>query len=82
MASFAPLSPDSFTPKQDIITLTPIVLNKFGSVLLSELYGESLPGPRPKSTPHDDLVLLREVPSFKAHVAPNGTTKEQCKTES
>eukprot|EP00171_Calliarthron_tuberculosum_P001767 IDg1767t1 len=32
---------------------------------------------RPKFTPADDLVIIREVAAAKAHVAPNGQTKER-----
>jgi len=34
-------------------------------------------GRRPKFTASDDLVLLREVSAARAHVAPNGATRER-----
>ena len=80
MASVTPLSPDSSAPEQDLIPLTPIEPNTLGSENRSGLYGESRPGRRPKFTPFDDLVLVREVAAAKAHVAPNGTTKERFET--
>lgn len=37
-------------------------------------------GRRPKFTPDDDLIIVREVAAAKAHVSPNGTSKERYET--
>lgn len=44
------------------------------------MHNDSRTGRRPKFTPDDDLVLVREVAAAKAHVAPNGATKERFET--
>lgn len=64
MATVPPPSPD--TSNSDYISR-------------STLY-ETRTGRRPKFTPEDDLMLVREVAAAKAHLAPNGATKERYET--
>ena len=80
MATIAPLSPESSTPEVVPSPLSARDTNPLEVASRSNLHGDSRTGRRPKFTPDDDLVLVREVAAAKAHIAPNGATKERFET--
>ena len=82
MATVVPLSPNASTPEVVASPLSAPESNTLDATPRSNRFADARTGRRPKFTPDDDLVLVREVAAERAHIAPNGATKERFETAS